>query len=138
MTGTFHRVADHAPDLSILLAGHNPDGRVGLIDCLAHQISQGFGPLFDALSPIQPDRQLLERHLVLEIAEDEVRDFMEAFALALSMGENDAEDVDADYAALYARLEAARADPDIVHVLGALRDNEFGCPALTTPLFPHE
>jgi len=55
LTDTYARVADTAPDRAILLVAALEVSQAVFFDCLTHQLTDGEGPLIDALAPFSQD-----------------------------------------------------------------------------------
>ncbi|MDF0600109.1 hypothetical protein P1J78_05140 [Psychromarinibacter sp. C21-152] len=122
-TATFTRVADDAPDIAILLVAAGELSQAQHFDCLSHQISEGQGPLFDALAPLSPAETV---RLLEPVA------MADAERYALSRVTPDAQG--ADWAermqAVAEGLIALYDDPEFRPLMEALASGDLGCPPL--------
>lgn len=108
-TLTYTRVADEAPELAMMAVVGLAIPQVRLFDCLTHQFSDGRGPLFEALSPMEPAQvvALVRENFRIDLEREMVLRRIEARGAPTA----------ADRAALMAVTERARA----LYEAGALR-----------------
>lgn len=124
-TMTYTRVADTAPDLAIQLVRMLEISQTLYFDCFVHQISDGAGPLIDAMAPLDA-AQVAATFAPLYMVGNQLADLSVARERGVPMTAERA----AEGRALLEKRIALMQDETVRGLIGRLLQSDLGCPSL--------